>query len=299
MSATDLQVQIDAARAYEALFVPALFAQFAAKVADAAQIRPDQRVLDVACGTGILAREVSSRLGSGGRVAGIDRSPGMVAMARQLAPAVEWHEGVAEALPFPDRSFDRVVSQFGLMFFTDRRQALREMLRVLAPGGCLTVAVWDSLDSMPAYAAEVALLESSAGRQAADALRAPFVLGDRKELAGLFSEAGMGSAEIATHHGAARFPSIRTMVEADLRGWLPMVGVPLTRTRSAASSKRPSMSSAPTPPRMDGSPSICRRISSPRRSLSSVPKPPAPRHGPWQLYDVNPADDPRKVAERK
>jgi ubiquinone/menaquinone biosynthesis C-methylase UbiE len=156
MSEPTLQTQIDAANAYEALFVPALFGQWAPKVADAAQIQPGQRALDVACGTGILARELSSRTGSSGRVAGIDPSPGMVAVAKHLAPAVEWREGVAESLPFPDQSFDAVVSQFGLMFFTDRRQALREMQRVLAPGGHMAVAVWDSLDNIPAFARLVA-----------------------------------------------------------------------------------------------------------------------------------------------
>ena len=225
------QALIDAANAYEALFVPALFGQWATKVADAAQIQPGQRVLDVACGTGVLAREISSRTGSIGAVTGIDPSPGMIAVAKQLAPAIEWREGVAESLPFPDRSFDVVVTQFGLMFFTDRRQALREMLRVLAPGGRLVVAVWDSLETMPAYADEVALLERTAGRQAADALRAPFVLGNRKQLVTLFSEAGVTSTEITTHSGTAQFPGIRTMVEADLRGWLPVVGVVLTENQ--------------------------------------------------------------------
>ena len=110
------------------------------------------------------------------------------------------------------------------MFFTDRRQALREMLRVLAPGGRLAVAVWDSLDNIPAYAAEVALLDRVAGRPAADALRAPFVLGDRRELKVLFRDVGVSSVEIATHRGTARFPNIRSMVEADLRGWLPVMG---------------------------------------------------------------------------
>jgi len=228
MGEPTLRAQVDAANAYEALFVPALFGQWAAKVADAAQIQSGQRVLDVACGTGILAREIALRVGPAGRVAGVDPSPGMVAVAKQLAPAIEWREGAAESLPFPDQSFDAVVSQFGLMFFTDRRQGLREMLRVLTPGGRLAVAVWDSLDNMPAYASEVALLERMAGRQAADALRAPFVLGDREDLATLFSEAGMASAHVTTHRGTAQFPSIRTMVEADLRGWLPVMGVLLS-----------------------------------------------------------------------
>jgi ubiquinone/menaquinone biosynthesis C-methylase UbiE len=227
MSDSILQAQIDAANAYEALFVPALFGQWTPKVADAARMQPGQRVLDVACGTGILAREIASRIALTERIAGIDPSPGMVAVAARIAPEIEWREGVAESLPFPDRSFDVVVSQFGLMFFADRHQALREMGRVLVHGGRLAVAVFDALDSMPAFASEVALLERTAGQQAADALRAPFVLGDRRELAALFADAGF-TAEIETQHGTARFPSIRTMVEADLRGWLPVMGIILT-----------------------------------------------------------------------
>jgi SAM-dependent methyltransferase len=218
--------QVDAAKAYEALFVPALFGQWAPRVADAARIQPGQRVLDVACGTGVLAREVAASR-SAGHVVGIDPSPGMLAVARRLAPGIEWREGVAESLPFADAAFDAVVSQFGLMFFRDRRQALAEMWRVLAGKGRIAVAVWASLDDIPAYAAVVALLERTAGRPTADAVRAPFVLGDRRKLGALFAEAGVASAEITTHQGTARFPDIRTMVEADLRGWLPVMGVVL------------------------------------------------------------------------
>ena len=228
MSGPTLQAQIEAANAYDALFVPALFKQWATRVADAAQIKPGQRVLDVACGTGILAREVATRTGPTGYVVGVDPMPGMLAVAKGLAPAVEWREGVAESLPFSDESFDVVVSQFGLMFFTNRHRALREMLRVLTPGGRVVVAVWDSLDSIPAYATEVALLEQVAGRRAADALRAPFALGDRHKLGTLFEDAGAASVEVTTQHGTAQFPSIRVMVEADLRGWLPVMGVMLT-----------------------------------------------------------------------
>jgi SAM-dependent methyltransferase len=146
---------------------------------------------------------------------------------------VEWRQGVAESLPFPDQSFDAVVSQFGLMFFSDRRGALLESLRVLTPGGHLAVAVWDSLENIPAYAAEVTLLERLAGRQAADALRAPFVLGDRQDLVMLFAEAGVASVEVTTDQGRAQFPSARVMVEADLRGWLPVMGVILPEEQIA------------------------------------------------------------------
>lgn len=152
----------------------------------------------------------------------------MLEVAKQLTPEVDWREGSAEALPFADQAFDAVVSQFGLMFFIDRGQAVREMLRVLTPRGRLAVAVWNSLDTMPAYAAEVTLLERIAGQPAADALRAPFVLGDQRELETLFRDAGVGSVQVVTHHGMARFPNIRSMVEADLRGWLPVMGVMLS-----------------------------------------------------------------------
>jgi SAM-dependent methyltransferase len=228
MGQPTLQDQISAATAYETLFVPALFAQWAPMVAEAARIRPGQRVLDVACGTGVLAREVASRVGPSGHVVGIDPSPGMISVARQRAATIEWREGVAERLPFPDQSFDAVVSQFGLMFFTDPNNALREMLRVLAPGGQLAIAVWDAVESMPAYQSETALLDRLAGPKAAAALRLPFALGDVGTLAATFSPAGVTSVDIATHRGTANFPSIRSMVEADLRGWLPVMGVNLT-----------------------------------------------------------------------
>jgi SAM-dependent methyltransferase len=222
------QEDIAAALAYEELHVPALFRQWAPRVVEAARIQPGQRVLDVACGTGVLAREAALHGGEDGCVAGVDISPGMLVVTTRQTPEIEWRNAPADSLPFEAGSFDAVVSQFGLMFFQDRSAALREMIRVLAPGGRVAVAVWVSLEESEAYPIEVALLERLAGRQAADALRAPFVLGDLDELTRLFENAGFGAVGIDTHHGRARFPSIRKMIEADLRGWLPVMGVVLT-----------------------------------------------------------------------
>ncbi|WP_213289156.1 methyltransferase domain-containing protein [Bradyrhizobium sp. sGM-13] len=221
------QTLIDAARTYEALFVPALFQQWAPMVADAARIERGDRVLDVACGTGVLAREAARRTESSGRVAGLDPNAGMLAVARDLAPGIDWRDGAAEALPFPDRSFDVVVCQFGLMFFSDRDKAVREMLRVMVPGGRCAVAVWDVIEHASAFAALVDLLDRIAGKPAGDALRAPFVLGDRQGLAVLFKGAGAGVVDLTTCSGTARFPTIREFVEAELRGWLPVMGVVL------------------------------------------------------------------------
>jgi len=227
MSDDSLPNQIEAAAGYEDLLVPALFQQWTERVLDAAQIRSGDRVLDLACGTGVLAREAAGRVGASGSTSGLDLGPGMLAVAERLAPSVDWRLGTAESLPYKDASFDAVVSQFGLMFFADRRKALEEMLRVLTPGGRLAVAVWDSLENIPAYAEEVALLNRMAGEKAANAVRAPFALGARADLIKLFEETAVSSVAIATCTGTARFPSIRTMVEADLRGWLPVMGIVL------------------------------------------------------------------------
>jgi ubiquinone/menaquinone biosynthesis C-methylase UbiE len=210
------QVTRSAAEIYEEFFVPALFQQWAPIVADAAGIKAGQRVLDVACGTGVLAREAVRR---GDSVVGLDRNEGMLAMARRIAPAVEWKAGRAEQLPFPDAGFDAVVSQFGLMFFDDQAQALREMRRVLKPGGRLAVAVWDRLENSPGYAAMAALLDRLFGHRIAGELHAPFALGDAGKLRALFAEAGMQDAKVATHAGTARFPSIEAWVRTDVKGW--------------------------------------------------------------------------------
>lgn len=227
METTASTEEIAAAEAYENLHVPALFGQWAPPILDLVHAVSGDRILDVGCGTGVLAREAKARFGDTCSVSGLDASAGMLTVAERLAPEISWRQGRAESLPYADESFDVVVSQFGLMFFPDPVQAIREMLRVLKPGGRAAVAVWDSLENSEAYSRLVDLLERRAGREAADALRAPFVLGDKDELRILFARAGAASTDVSTRHGTAKFPGVRTMVEADLRGWLPVMGVNL------------------------------------------------------------------------
>ena len=213
------QVTGAAADIYQTFFVPALFAEWASRVVDAAELRPGQRVLDVACGTGVAACEAAGRVGPGGSVTGLDRNADMLAVAKRVAPGVDWRLGLAEALPFDDAAFDAVISQFGLMFFDDRVAALKEMMRVLKPDGRLVVAVWDALERSPGYAAVTALLERLFGNDVAHAMRAPFVLGETDELRALFEAAGITDAQISSSAGTARFASIEAWVQTDVKGW--------------------------------------------------------------------------------
>lgn len=219
--------EIESARAYASLFVPALFQSWAPEIIDLARLRPGHRVLDVACGTGVLSRAAATRVGEGGRVTGLDPAPGMLHVARESDDGVQWVQGVAADLPFEDQSFDAVVSQFGMMFFPDPLEALRAMKRVLVPGGRLAVAVWDEIENNSAYANSAALLDRRAGKDAADALSIPYNMGDRDALTVLGERADLEEVRVDTIAGEASFPSVRVMAEADLYGWLPLMGVNL------------------------------------------------------------------------
>lgn len=123
---------------YERYFVPAIGAPTARVVVDAAELRPGERVLDVACGTGTASRLAAPTVGPTGRVVGIDNHPAMIAMAKTLdagGTAVEWREAPAEDLPFDDATFDVIVCSLGLQFFEDKVAALGEVHRVLVDGG--------------------------------------------------------------------------------------------------------------------------------------------------------------------
>lgn len=216
--ATHGQVVQSAAQVYEDFFVPALFGQWPARVLDESGLSGGDDILDVGCGTGILARSAVGRAGEAGTVTGIDINDGMLTVARQVSQAVTWRQGPAEHLPFPDNSFDRVVSQFALMFFADQKASLQEMVRVSRPGGTITVATWASIDQSPGYAAMIDLLERLFGSEAAAALRAPFTLGTEAELHCMIDSV-LHDAAITLHDGMARFDSLEAWIHTDVRGW--------------------------------------------------------------------------------
>jgi SAM-dependent methyltransferase len=212
------QVSTAAAETYDAFFVPALFGQFPESVLDHAGVAAGDRVLDVGCGTGVVARAARRRVSAAGEVAGVDPNEGMLAVARRSEPSIRWHAGAAESLPFDDRRFDHTISQFAAMFFTDRTLALREMARVTVAGGAVTIATWCGLDRTPGYAAMVSLIADELGDEAADALRAPFVLGDSEDVRRLLTPIG-SDIRLGELTGTARFASVADWVHTDVRGW--------------------------------------------------------------------------------
>ncbi len=219
MSDTDRgQVSAAAAEVYDTFFVPALFGQWTPDVLDVADVRSGHRVLDVGCGTGVLARAAYGRAGPHGNVSGLDANDGMLAVARRIEPRIEWQVGSAETLPYADRSFDRTVSQFALMFFTDREAALREMGRVTRPDGRVAIAAWDGLDHNRGYARLAALVERLFGPEAADAIRVPFRLGDHDLLMQLATSA-LSDPTVTRHAGVARFESVQAWLHTEIRGW--------------------------------------------------------------------------------
>lgn len=212
------QVSGSAAEIYERCFVPAIFGQWAPQLADAAQIGPEDRVLDVGCGTGVLARAASERVATESQVSGVDRNEGMLAVARRIRPTIDWRQEDAVEMSFRDASFDVVASQFALMYFADRAAALREMRRVLKPDGRVTVAVWGPFERATGYVLLTDIAQRRCGQTAADVLTAPFALGQEGQLLGLFQAAGFAHVHVELRAGTMTFPSIATFVETEVKG---------------------------------------------------------------------------------
>ena len=172
--------------------------------------RCTERVLDVACGTGVVARLAAGRVGRDGAVTGVDINAGMLSVARAVAAAagldIRWYETSAESMPLPDASFDVAFCQLGLQFVADKPAALREIHRLLAPGGRALV----STPQPTSFFSELDdVLSRHASEQAGGFVRMVFGLNDPREVERLFREAGFSEVVVRVDHKSLRLPPAR------------------------------------------------------------------------------------------
>lgn len=216
------QWQLDrtAPELYQRYLVPAVTALWAVDLIDRMALRPGERVFDVACGTGVVARLAAERVGHTGRVAGLDINEGMLAIARSLPPvtgaAIDWHEGSALALPIPDATFDVVLCQLGLQFFPDRVAALREMRRILLPAGRVGLNVYGPIEHSPAAQALADGLDRRLGPHASVSKRTEHALARAEDVHGLMAAAGFQDILIRTVTKLVRYPSPEHFVRIQL-----------------------------------------------------------------------------------
>jgi SAM-dependent methyltransferase len=212
------------AEIYERYNVPRFFLPWARDLVELIVPKAGERALDVACGTGAVTRLVAQRVDPGGRVVGLDVNAGMIAVARSLVtnPNVEWREASVLELPFDDGSFDLVICQQGLQFFPDRLLALRQMRRVLVPGGRLGVSCWRTSAESPAYAAIERALVRRLGSERGKL--PPFALSDGVQVQNLIE--GAGFREIQIHSGTriVHWPSTNVFVRATAAAAPTMLG---------------------------------------------------------------------------
>jgi SAM-dependent methyltransferase len=196
----------NAAENYERHFVPTIGAPLASDLVDLAALRPGERVVDIACGTGVVTRLAAERIGAAGTVAGVDINPGMLAVARaaDLDSSIEWYEASAEALPLSDNAFDVALCQMGLQFFPDKTTALREMHRVLVGGGRVLLNLPGP--TPPIFAVLEDALARHLGADAAGFMRAVFSLHDAGEIEGLLGNAGFQEVEARSSMKSLRLP---------------------------------------------------------------------------------------------
>lgn len=203
------------AEAYELFFVPVLFGPWAHKLVNLAAPKAGERVLDLACGTGIVARAAAQSVSHLGKAAGVDTSPLMLDVAGRVStgivPPIEWREGSALAIPYPDASFDLVLCQAALMFFAEPK-ATREMFRVLAPGGRILLTVWRSIEYCLGQRALVEALERHVSKEAADWLRSPFSLGNPQEIRELLLAGGFSDIHLRLEVELTRVDSVESWV---------------------------------------------------------------------------------------
>jgi ubiquinone/menaquinone biosynthesis C-methylase UbiE len=213
------QLEGSSAELFQRYIVPLITSLWAADLVDRSAPRSGERVLDIACGTGIVARLAAERM-STGRVVGLDLNPGMLAVARTTpqdgGPKIDWYEANVLSMPFLDGSFDVVLCQLGLQFFPDRPRALEEIFRVLVRGGRLALSVFTSIERTPVHLALADALDRHLAPGASSIKRSEHSLSDGRVLQDLVSAAGFNRVTVTPVTQMIRFPSPRDYVRLQL-----------------------------------------------------------------------------------
>ena len=216
---TGWQLEQNASEAYEQYLVPPIFAPWADRLLETGEVHEGDRVLDVACGTGIVARRGATRVGPSGSVVGLDVNDGMLTVAAEAAadshPSIEWQQGDATALPFSDEEFDVGCCQQALQFFDDPVAAIEALHRVLTPGGRMVLSVWRPLEFQPAYAILADALARHIGDEAGTMMRSPFPAWDGEDLRTLARDAGFDDVSVTIEIGSVRYPSLEEFVRRE------------------------------------------------------------------------------------
>ena len=201
---------------YETQLVQAIFEPLGRILIEHARPQPGEHVLDAACGTGIVARLVAPIIGPSGRTVGLDYDPIMIEMAGRVAPEIEWRQGNLQELPFPDRSYDLVICQQGLQYLPEPIAGLRQIYRVLRPGGRMVLATWSDLAKSPGHVLLFQALEATIGLDRSRPVG--WSLADEALLLHLVAEAGFVSVTTTVVSLQTRYPSARVFVEIVLDG---------------------------------------------------------------------------------
>jgi ubiquinone/menaquinone biosynthesis C-methylase UbiE len=189
--------------------VDAVFAVWATDLVERARLQPGERVLDVGCGTGAVARAAAPVVGRTGSVVGVDTSAERLTVASALPPVVgptiEWRQADAASLPFPEASFNAVLCQQVLHLVRDRAAALSEMRRVLAPGGRVAISVWQSMEHSPAFVPIARAVTTHLGSEEGQRFGRNFSLADEATLRRLIEAAGFAHVVIVQETKIADF----------------------------------------------------------------------------------------------
>ena len=214
------------AELYERYLVPDKFGPWAEVLVELGNPQRGQSVLDVACGTGTVTRLIPPYVGASGAVIGLDFNADRIEVARSLPSAsdlvIQWEEGDACALPFGDAMFDIVFCQQGLQFFPDKLGALREMRRVLVPGGKLVLGVWRSVEHQPGGRAMADALERHVSPEAGSVRLEPFSFGDAVAIETLVTDAGFHDVVSRPIVKNVHFPSAEAFTKRYISARVPL-----------------------------------------------------------------------------